>query len=99
MSGVLVVAAHPDDEVLGCGGTMAKATAAGVPVHVAILGEGATSRAPDRASGDADEVAALVESAEAAQKTGDFPACFAWAKMGLQSEPYASPSEPDVLHL
>ena len=31
-----------------------------MPVHVAILGEGATSRAPDRDSGDADEVAALV---------------------------------------
>ena len=68
MSGVLVVAAHPDDEVLGCGATMAKATAAGIPVHVAILGEGATSRVSDRASGDTEDVAALVESAQAAGK-------------------------------
>ena len=65
---VLVVAAHPDDEVLGCGGTMARAAAAGEDVHVLILGEGSTSRAPDRDSGDAEEVVALVGSAKAAGK-------------------------------
>jgi LmbE family N-acetylglucosaminyl deacetylase len=42
---VLVVAAHPDDEVLGCGGTVARLAGAGEQVHIAILGEGATSRA------------------------------------------------------
>lgn len=41
---VLVVAAHPDDEVLGCGATIAAHTAAGDDVHVLILAEGATSR-------------------------------------------------------
>lgn len=41
---VLVVAAHPDDEVLGCGGTMARLAAEGHDVHVVILGEGLTSR-------------------------------------------------------
>jgi len=40
----LVVAAHPDDEVLGCGGTIARLAAAGEDVVVAILGEGMTSR-------------------------------------------------------
>lgn len=39
-----MIAAHPDDEVLGCGGTMAKLAAAGHDVHVGILGEGVTSR-------------------------------------------------------
>ena len=34
---VLVVAAHPDDEVLGCGGTIAKLTHDGVPVRVLLL--------------------------------------------------------------
>lgn len=43
-SKVLVVAAHPDDEVLGCGALMAKLAAAGSEVHVLILGEGKTSR-------------------------------------------------------
>lgn len=41
---VLVVAAHPDDEVLGCGATMAAHAAAGDAVHLLILAEGVTSR-------------------------------------------------------
>lgn len=44
----LVVAAHPDDEVLGCGATMARLTKSGEDVRVLILGEGATSRFADR---------------------------------------------------
>lgn len=48
---VLVVAAHPDDEVLGCGGTMASLAEAGHKIRVVILGEGRTSRAESRAAG------------------------------------------------
>jgi N-acetylglucosamine malate deacetylase 1 len=41
---VLVVAAHPDDEVLGCGGTIARMAGRGTEVHVAFLADGETSR-------------------------------------------------------
>lgn len=41
---VLIVAAHPDDEVLGCGGTIAKLADTGVPVHVVFLADGVHSR-------------------------------------------------------
>jgi len=41
---ILVVAAHPDDEVLGCGGTVARLSNEGHTVYSAILGEGSTSR-------------------------------------------------------
>lgn len=41
---ILVVAAHPDDEVLGCGGTIAKLASEGCRVYTLILGEGVTSR-------------------------------------------------------
>lgn len=44
---VLVVAAHPDDEVLGCGGTICRHTAEGAKVSILILGEGITSRGPE----------------------------------------------------
>ncbi len=37
---VLVIAPHPDDEVLGCGGTMARLTDAGHEVHVAVVTKG-----------------------------------------------------------
>lgn len=41
---VLVLAAHPDDEVLGCGAAIAKHVQAGDEVHVVIMAEGVTSR-------------------------------------------------------
>jgi LmbE family N-acetylglucosaminyl deacetylase len=41
---VLVVAAHPDDEVLGCGGTIARLGDCGVEVHIALLADGVGSR-------------------------------------------------------
>jgi LmbE family N-acetylglucosaminyl deacetylase len=41
---ILVVAAHPDDETLGCGGSIARFAAAGAVVRVLILGEGLTAR-------------------------------------------------------
>jgi len=65
---VLVVAAHPDDEVLGCGGTIARHADAGDQVQVLIVAEGATSRQEqrDRLLAD-DELSAL---AQAAQKAG-----------------------------
>lgn len=41
---VLVIAAHPDDETLGVGGTIARLSAEGVPVHVHVLADGVTGR-------------------------------------------------------
>lgn len=44
MSKILVVAAHPDDEILGVGGTVRKQADNGHLVYGLILGEGMTSR-------------------------------------------------------
>ncbi|HET7890005.1 MAG TPA: GNAT family N-acetyltransferase [Candidatus Sulfotelmatobacter sp.] len=52
LGSVLVIAAHPDDEVLGCGGTMARLLAEGHDVKIAILGEGMTSRYRTREEAD-----------------------------------------------
>lgn len=41
----LVIAAHPDDEVLGCGGTITRLVREGNEVHIVILANGLTSRA------------------------------------------------------
>lgn len=45
---ILIIAAHPDDEILGCGGTIAKYAKHGVDIYPVILGEGATSRSAKR---------------------------------------------------
>ena len=44
---VLCIVAHPDDEVLGGGGTLARHAADGDDVHVCILSDGVTSRYDD----------------------------------------------------
>ncbi len=41
---VLCIAAHPDDEVLGVGGTLARHAATGEEIHICILSDGVTSR-------------------------------------------------------
>jgi LmbE family N-acetylglucosaminyl deacetylase len=41
---ILVVVAHPDDEVLGCGGTIANYSREGHDVHVAFLADGVSAR-------------------------------------------------------
>jgi LmbE family N-acetylglucosaminyl deacetylase len=55
---VLVIAAHPDDEVLGCGGTMARLASEGARVSVLILANGLTSR-PGFDTAQADALLAL----------------------------------------
>lgn len=44
MSKILVVAAHPDDEILGVGGSIARSVREGNKAYALILGEGQTSR-------------------------------------------------------
>ncbi|MDD2830180.1 MAG: PIG-L family deacetylase [Sulfuricurvum sp.] len=48
MKRILIVAAHPDDEVLGCFGTVARLISEGYEAYTLILGEGITSRADKR---------------------------------------------------
>jgi N-acetylglucosamine malate deacetylase 1 len=64
-SKILIVAAHPDDEVLGCGASMAKWSNLGHDVNVLIMAEGATSRDNKRnRKKRAKELSILSESAK-----------------------------------
>ena len=82
MNTILVIAAHPDDEVLGCGGTIARLTSEGNCVYTLILGEGVTSRDRKRDLAKREnEIVELKKKAEDANKilgvkkvyTYDFP--------------------------
>ncbi len=82
MNTILVIAAHPDDEVLGCGGAIARFAVEGCEVYTLILGEGITSRDPSRDQHKRDEeIRELKKQAEDANKilgvkkiyTFDFP--------------------------
>jgi LmbE family N-acetylglucosaminyl deacetylase len=63
---ILVIAAHPDDEVLGCGGTIARYAAGGHDVQIAILGEGISSRHTQRGDAPQPELQKLQADARAA---------------------------------
>jgi LmbE family N-acetylglucosaminyl deacetylase len=65
---ILVVAAHPDDEILGCGATVARHAKAGDTVWSLILGEGVTSRKGQTSAGEAAALKALREHAAKANK-------------------------------
>lgn len=55
---VLVVAAHPDDEVLGCGGTVARLANDGCEVYTLILCRGIAGRYEN---GDAEKIKSEIE--------------------------------------
>jgi len=63
----LILAAHPDDEVLGCGGTIAKLADIGITIHVAFLADGVSSRMGDTGAQQAE----LLARRTAAQKACD----------------------------
>ncbi len=81
---VLIIAAHPDDEVLGCGGTIARLAEEGKEIFCVFLGKGKASRFEDEEENSAvikqERKILLQESARAGKILGikdsfflDFP--------------------------
>lgn len=68
MKNVLVFAAHPDDEILGLGGTVRRLANEGLTVRVVIMAEGLTSRADSRKEADKTGLLSLQEDARKAAR-------------------------------
>lgn len=71
LGSILVVAAHPDDEVLGCGGTIAKYAASGTQVHLAFLADGIGARSATGAHSSPAEQQTLERRRAAARSAAD----------------------------
>lgn len=68
MKKVLVIAAHPDDEILGVGGTIRRLVNEGKIVRAVIIAEGLTSRNATRQETNKKELLGLQEDAKKASK-------------------------------
>lgn len=82
---VLVIAPHPDDETLGCGGTIARLTAAGVTVAVLVATVG-----PIHHHNDGNIIEPALREAEFTK------AC---ATLGVETAHIAWPDEPGDLDI
>ena len=65
---IAVVAAHPDDEVLGCGGTLARLANEGCQIHILLMADGESSREGDERPIDPEFLSARNAAAEEACK-------------------------------
>lgn len=63
---IAVIAAHPDDEVLGCGGTIARFASEGYSVHILLIADGESSRGGIGDSTNSPVIAARNSAAETA---------------------------------
>jgi N-acetylglucosamine malate deacetylase 1 len=81
---VLAMVAHPDDEVLGAGGTLARHAEVGDDVYIAFLTDGVSARKSDQVVADRRAAAARA----AAQMLGAVEPCFLdFPDNGLDSVP------------
>ncbi len=80
LKNIIVFAAHPDDELLGAGGTVKRLSSRGAKVHAVILSEGLTSRKDNREDTSQSQLKELQKDAckaacEAGYESIDF-CCF-----------------------
>ena len=80
-SAAVVVAAHADDEVLGCGGTIARLVADGRPVHVLLMADGESSRGDGRNS--SIDPSRIIERNAAADSSCKVLGCSSLEVLGL----------------
>jgi LmbE family N-acetylglucosaminyl deacetylase len=74
----LVLAPHPDDETLGCGGVIARKVAAGTPVTVAILTDGRNQPGSPQWTVEETVAVRVAEAERALSRLGLAPEALRW---------------------
>src|SRR6516164_11411742 len=106
---VLVIAAHPDDEALGCAGTIARHSIAGDEVHIAFLTDGVSSRGQEPAARGAAMQRRQEAARQAARELGANPPHFfdlpdqrldtvPLIEIILSIESLAAPLRPEIVY-
>jgi len=72
---ILIIAAHPDDEVLGCGGTILLYKKKGFNIHVAFMTDGENSRQSNDNQVSLHDISSRRESAEKCLKILGVDSC------------------------
>ena len=94
---ILIIVAHPDDEVLGCGASIAKWSELGEELHILIMAEGATSRYASRDDGLKSEEMSLLS--KQAYTAGDILGATSVKLLGLPDNRMDSIDRLDVVKL
>lgn len=102
---VSVILAHPDDEVLGCGGSIARLASEGALVHILIMATGLTSRgeantaALDVIKYQSKEAAAILGAASV--EFADYPDnamdTLSMLEVVKKVEGFINKTEPDII--
>lgn len=75
---ILIIVAHGDDEVLGCGGTIAKHSSQGDQVHLLIVSDGESAREKDK-----EIISKIDKRIEATKKAGEILGIKSFNFLGL----------------
>ncbi len=94
---ICVIAAHPDDEVLGCGASLARFAREGYRVHVLLLADGESSRSC--VSGEAQPGSRISGRKEAAMRASEILGCTSVELLDLPDNRLDSLDRLDVVKL
>ena len=105
MQKILVIAPHPDDEVLGCGGTIKKYTQRGAEVSLCVVTSAYTpewsqefvDNRPHQIRAAADVLGIDPDRQEVTLSTGKIPYDYLIVSLGLQTRPEMVPGFTDRL--
>ena len=95
---LLVIVAHPDDEVLGCGATVARRVREGWAAHLLIMATGVSGRYGDPDAASADIEAGIARLREHVARAAGLIGFGSWECLGFPDNRLDTVSRMDLAH-